>query len=638
MMQATADNQNELYYAEQASNLENRPWWDVPSYLTGPIKFGAWDGVFVSIMLNIFGALLFLQGGFIVGVGGVSCALVIVFLLIWIGMAAGAAAIGICERTDVANGGLYKLLSRVLGAKQGAAVGIVFAFGLTVTASLYASAFATAVLGVFEKDKNQWAVTGLAIGALIILLLINLAGVKWVIRSQILFFIIIIAATIDFLVGPAVKNDVQQQEQGFWGFQNSTIISDNMKPEWKIMIKGTNETALKIPGYVNIHEFFGLLGIFFPSICGVFAGVNMAGDLKSPSKDIPKGTIASILVTGILYIIFIIYFGATCTREALVSNQMIGGLISASKLLFNIGIYISSISGVATCTYGAPRLIRSIAEDGSIKGLEYFEVTWGASKVPVRAILLVGLIAIIFLLAGDINTIAPIIANAFLLVYGVTCYANFCLSKAYHERKRREKLQAPAPSGSNNLPSEGMYGQDLRDTTRDFQIMSQNRRGTTLNDHIEDSFAIGSSLPPAVENPSFNADIFVRQADDIDESPDAAIVDNDVLEHSPVEREEIRSQPQSWYKFLCTPTHSLVAAIFNTILMFLVHWVYALINFAILGILVYYIHVTAPGLSPGLAGGFSFLDWLKSKWRGIFSPSKNQEQFLVIAPPSMSAT
>ena len=96
---------------------------------------------------------------------------------------------------------------------------------------------------------------------------------------------------------------------------------------------------------------------------------------------------------------------------------------------------------VYRCISRAPRLIRSIAEDGSIKGLEYFEVTWGASKVPVRAILLVGLIAIIFLLAGDINTIAPIIANAFLLVYGVTCYANFCLSKAYHERKRREKLQ-----------------------------------------------------------------------------------------------------------------------------------------------------------------------------------------------------
>ena len=49
MMQASADNQNELYYAEQASNLEHRPWWDVPSYLTGPIKFGAWDGVFVSV-------------------------------------------------------------------------------------------------------------------------------------------------------------------------------------------------------------------------------------------------------------------------------------------------------------------------------------------------------------------------------------------------------------------------------------------------------------------------------------------------------------------------------------------------------------------------------------------------------------
>lgn len=34
-------------------------------------------------------------------------------------MAAGAAAIGICERTDVTSGGLYKLLGRVLGGKIG---------------------------------------------------------------------------------------------------------------------------------------------------------------------------------------------------------------------------------------------------------------------------------------------------------------------------------------------------------------------------------------------------------------------------------------------------------------------------------------------------------------------------------------
>ena len=50
----------EIYYHENHESA--RPWWDVPSYFLGPVKFGKWDGVFVSIIINIFGAVLFLQG------------------------------------------------------------------------------------------------------------------------------------------------------------------------------------------------------------------------------------------------------------------------------------------------------------------------------------------------------------------------------------------------------------------------------------------------------------------------------------------------------------------------------------------------------------------------------------------------
>ena len=63
--------------------------------------------------------MLFLQGGLVVGVCGLWLALLQSAILIWIAIAAGAAAIGICERTEVSSGGLYKLLSRVLGGKIG---------------------------------------------------------------------------------------------------------------------------------------------------------------------------------------------------------------------------------------------------------------------------------------------------------------------------------------------------------------------------------------------------------------------------------------------------------------------------------------------------------------------------------------
>ena len=42
------ENRNELFFSE-TDHAESRPWWDVPSYLTGPIRFGTWDGVFVSV-------------------------------------------------------------------------------------------------------------------------------------------------------------------------------------------------------------------------------------------------------------------------------------------------------------------------------------------------------------------------------------------------------------------------------------------------------------------------------------------------------------------------------------------------------------------------------------------------------------
>ena len=93
---------------------DTRPWWDVGQLLTGPIKFGKWDGVFVfrvfnfydikasieylklfenqvvvSIIINIFGAVLFLQGGVVVGVSGLLLSMVICFIIIWMGLAAG---------------------------------------------------------------------------------------------------------------------------------------------------------------------------------------------------------------------------------------------------------------------------------------------------------------------------------------------------------------------------------------------------------------------------------------------------------------------------------------------------------------------------------------------------------------------
>jgi len=637
MLAPEVNGSREIYYHETANT---RPWWDVGQLLTGPIKFGKWDGVFVSIIINIFGAVLFLQGGVVVGVSGLLLSMVICFIIIWMGLAAGCSAIGICERTEMSSGGVYALLTRVLGGKVGASVGLIFAFGLCCTAALYATAFATAVLDIDQEEdpSGRWKVVGLAIGILILLLLINLAGVEWVIRFQIILAIILAIAAFDFLIGPAIKRDRQFGNQTLEVKFSEENVRDNSYPDWDEL---PSDAVPVLP--VKVHEFFLIFGIFFPSITGVFAGVGMSGDLRNPAKDIPGGTIAAVLVTMVLYFLFFVWFACTLPREVLIASNSPGTLISASSFLFDIGVWLSSISGCASATYQAPRLIQSIAHDRAIRGLELFEVGVGSSNIPLRAIILCGLLALVFILIGNLKVISPIISIAFLFVYAVVEYANFALAKAYKIKQRREVLQQPnGPLRFSNLPQ-------ATENQSYVEPCSVNAQQEDQPVSLARSFGLSEPavVPPAKPDitidgqEAFVADgdqVYVRHSDQVNEADDAPIVENDTMETRILERGDIRKQPHSWYKILCAPTHSLIAASFSVIIMFLVNWIYSLLVFLTFILLVYYIHVTAPGLAPGLAVNFSFLDYINFKWRRLFNKNLKKDTFLIISPPTINSS
>ncbi|KAJ6665459.1 hypothetical protein lerEdw1_003300 [Lerista edwardsae] len=58
----------ELFHEEaQGSQIHNRPWWKIQLFVWEPVLFGTWDGVFTSCMINIFGVVLFLRTGWLVG-------------------------------------------------------------------------------------------------------------------------------------------------------------------------------------------------------------------------------------------------------------------------------------------------------------------------------------------------------------------------------------------------------------------------------------------------------------------------------------------------------------------------------------------------------------------------------------------
>jgi hypothetical protein len=57
----------------------DKPWWKSQFFISEPVLFGTWDGVFTSCLINIFGVIVFLRSGWVVGQAGVLNAVLIVF-------------------------------------------------------------------------------------------------------------------------------------------------------------------------------------------------------------------------------------------------------------------------------------------------------------------------------------------------------------------------------------------------------------------------------------------------------------------------------------------------------------------------------------------------------------------------------
>ncbi|KAG8323036.1 hypothetical protein J6590_013030 [Homalodisca vitripennis] len=295
---------NELFAGEQNAN----PWWKSQFFISQPVLFGTWDGVFTSCLINIFGVIVFLRSGWVVAQAGILNALLIVLSTVGVALISVLSAVGICERCRMESGGVYFLLAHVLGSRLGGAIGLLYVFGQAVGCSLFVLGLGESLAGLVGLGSSPWAQRGFASAAVLLLSIINLAGVKWVVKLQFALLLVLLLAGLDFAVGSFVHTD---KHSGFQGW-----------------LSGNFEENL-LPDYFDGYSWFTTLGVFFPTVTGVLAGINMSGDLRHPSTDIPNGTLAACATGTGLYLIFVLFLGATCTRQALKTDFMIAAKVSA---------------------------------------------------------------------------------------------------------------------------------------------------------------------------------------------------------------------------------------------------------------------------------------------------------------------
>ncbi|XP_013928896.1 PREDICTED: solute carrier family 12 member 8 [Thamnophis sirtalis] len=673
-----------LEEAKQSYQTPNKPWWKIQLFVWEPVLFGTWDGVFTSCMINIFGVVLFLRTGWLVGNTGILLGMFLVSFVIMVALVTVLSGIGVCERCSIGNGGVYSMISTVLGGQVGGTIGLLYIFGQCVAGAMYITGFAESISGLLNFT-NIWAIRGISLVVLLALLGINLAGVKWIIRLQLLLLFLLAVSTLDFVIGSFTH---LSPEYGFIGYSEELLLNNTL------------------PDYNPGESFFTVFGVFFPVATGVMAGFNMSGDLRKPATNIPLGSLSAIGISWFLYIVFVFLLGAICTRDSLRSNFMIAEKVSLVGFLFLLGLYISSLASCMGGLYGAPRILQCLAQEKVIPLLAFLGHGKGPNKTPVAAICLTSLITMAFIFVGQVNVLAPIVTINFMLTYIVVDYSYFSVSMSYNlkqnsKRMRQEDARAGlscsqplmlskstcyGSNGTDQCRSDGTLLEFTKDMSHLFkpvsqdpgidlelkenngdaiQVIKQRKQKKAAKQTLEESFCLApdnniahiqepcnDSLRSSVENVQKFSQPNCQDVDGNDASPSVTRKNNQKEEDEDQHLDEMRkaSSPQmedlnvkqqnqeleiqkipvSFYSKLCDHRVSFFGAIVSLVFMFVIQWIYTLVNLGLAIILYFYIGKASPGLPPGVAANFSLFKWIKllllNACRGRPSP---EERFVV---------
>ncbi|PGH15669.1 hypothetical protein AJ79_02263 [Helicocarpus griseus UAMH5409] len=399
-----------------------------PGVSDGSEKLGTFSGVFVPTTLNVLSILMFLRFGFILGQAGVLGTLGMLAASYLINLLTTMSISAIATNGTVRGGGAYYLISRSLGPEFGGSIGIVFYIGFVLNTGMNAVGLVNCLVqsfGAVSGKMAQFVLEGFwwtYLWATIVLVLctaICLAGSSIFSRASNGLLVVLLVATFSVPLSALVMEPFKNKALGieFTGFSSETFVG-NLLPK---LTKGAAGSQIK--GRENFQDLFGIL---FPATGGIFAGASMSGDLKHPSKAIPKGTLGGLGVTLFTYTVVILAMAATITRSSLYNDVNIIQDTNSSGTLILLGELATSFFSALMGVIGSAKLLQAIARDTLIPGLGIFGQGTAKHDEPTNAIILSFIMSQLTMLF-DINQIASFITMTYLMTFLVTNLACFLL-------------------------------------------------------------------------------------------------------------------------------------------------------------------------------------------------------------------
>lgn len=345
---------------------------------TQPARFGTFSGVFTPDVLCILGVIMYLRLGWVVGNTGLLGALAIIVMAKSVTICTGLSMSSITTNIKIGPGGAYSIISKSLGLEAGGSIGIPFYISQTLSVSLYIIGFTSGWIWAFPSHPP----IVVSLVTWLLLLGISYASAHFAIKIQFVIMGIIGLSLLSFFLTPN-------------------------NPNQEITLLGNFEDG----------GFWATFAIFFPAVTGIMAGSNMSGELINPRRSIPLGTLSSIGVTMLIYIMlaymsarFIPMHDLLTNFTAMVDNALWPALVLA-------GILAATFSSALASLVGAPRILSALAEQKTVPLSRFFSAK-AANNEPRNATIFTGSIILVSILVGDLNALASLITMFFLITYG----------------------------------------------------------------------------------------------------------------------------------------------------------------------------------------------------------------------------
>jgi len=407
---------------------------DEPNRTLGTIK-----GVFAPVSLSMFSALLFLRVGYILGNAGF-LETILLFSIAYIILVSTVFSIcAIATNGAVKTGGVYFMLSRTMGPEFGGAVGVLFYFANIVCSALYVTACVEGIINGFGQESGAFIPDGgwgLPEGKWWDLLYCSISSILNLCLCLIgaeLFgkFSLGILAVVGVCCGGVITSFFLNRN--FETKYNVTIADNKTEIVYGHFhgFTASNMTTVSNLWYSNLYpnyaqdcsnpgakvDFFTVFGVLFSGVTGIMAGANLSGELVSPGKNIPRGTLSACLTTFMTFMLLSLLTSLTCDPVLLHNDCMYMLQFTFWRPFVQIGVVTATWSASLSNVIGASRVLQAVAEDTIFGPFLSFINKGTINNNPITAVIATFCCVQLCFLIGGLNQIAQLCSVLFLLSY-----------------------------------------------------------------------------------------------------------------------------------------------------------------------------------------------------------------------------